>query len=258
MLSQLKAGDIIDGKKISSSINQATNSVRTLENEFRNVNTTAIGLSTTMRSIFSYALGGSAIYAVMNSMREAFSTTVELDTAMRDLKRVTDETEATYSNFMKTANETAIALGTTTSGAIEATTTFSQFGYGFQQASEYMSQMALVLSNVGDMSASDAASSLVSILKGFRLEAEETTKVVDILNEAGNRFALTTADLTEGLRVGGASLATANNDLNQASALIIAGTEVMRDSNTVANGLKTISMRLRGVSEDGEELSASM
>ena len=64
--------------------------------------------------------------------------------------------------------------------------------------------------------------------------------------------------MTEGLRVGGASLATANNDLEQASSLIIAGTEVMRDSNTVANGLKTISMRLRGVSEEGEELSASM
>lgn len=258
MLTQLKTGDVIDGKKISSSINSATSSVRTLENEFRNVNTTASGLSTTMKSIFSYAIGGSGIYLVMNSMRDAFNTTLELDTAMRDLRRVTEETESVYAEFMKTANETAVALGTTTSGAIEATTTFSQLGYTFEQASEYMSQMALILSNVGDMSASDAASSLVSILKGFRLEAEETTKVVDILNEAGNRFALTTADLTEGLRVGGASLATANNDLNQASALIIAGTEVMRDSNTVAQGLKTISLRMRGVSEDGEELNASM
>ena len=258
MLSQLKAGDVIDGKKISSSINQATNSVRTLENEFRNVNTTASGLVTTMRSIFSYALGGSGIYLALNSMREAFSITVELDSAMRDLKRVSEESESTYRNFMKTANETAIVLGTTTSGAIEAATTFKALGFSFKESSEYLSQMALVLSNIGNMSASDSASSLVSILKGFRLEAEETTKVVDILNEAGNRFALTTADLTEGLRVGGASLATANNDLNQASALIIAGTEVMRDSNTVANGLKTISMRLRGVSEEGEELSASM
>ena len=32
----------------------------------------------------------------------------------------------------------------------------------------------------------------------------------------------------------------------------------MQDPTTVANGLKTISMRLRGVAEDGEELSASM
>lgn len=185
MLSQLKAGDVIDGKKITSSINQATNSVRTLESEFRNVNTTASGLATTMKSIFSYALGGSAIYAVMNSMRDMVSTTIELDGAMRDLKRVSDETESTYSEFMKTANQTAINLGTTTSGAIEAVTTFKALGYSFKESSEYLSQMALILSNVGDMSASDASSSLVSILKGFKLEASETTKVVDLLNEAG-------------------------------------------------------------------------
>lgn len=258
LLGQLKAGDVIDGKKISSSINAATSSVRTLENEFKNVNTAASGLATTMRNIFSYAFGGSAIYAAMNSMRAAVNTTIELDTAMRDLRRVSDETESTYNNFMQTANETAIALGTTTAGAIEATTTFKQLGYSFKESSEYMSQMAMILSNVGNMSASDAASSLVSILKGFRMEAEETTKIVDVLNEAGNRFALTTGDLTEGLRIGGASLATANNDLEQASALIISGTEVLRNSNLVANGLKTISMRMRGVSEDGEELTASM
>nr|DAK72612.1 MAG TPA: minor tail protein [Caudoviricetes sp.] len=185
MLSQLQGGDIIDGKKITSSINQATNSVRTLESEFRNVNTTASGLATTMKSIFSYAIGGSAIYAVMNSMREAFDTVVELDSAMRDLRRVSSESESTYRNFMETANATAVALGTTTSGAIEAVTTFKALGYSFKESSEYLSQMALILSNVGDMSASDASSSLVSILKGFKLESSETTKVVDLLNEAG-------------------------------------------------------------------------
>lgn len=57
-----------------------------------------------------------------------------------------------------------------------------------------------------------------------------------------NRFALTTADLAEGLRIGGSSLAIANNDLEEASALIISGTEILRDSNMVANGLKTISI----------------
>lgn len=185
MLSQLQGGDIIDDKKITSSINQATNSVRTLESEFRNVNTTASGLATTMKSIFSYAIGGSAIYAVMNSTREAFDTVVELDSAMRDLRRVSSESESTYRNFMETANATAVALGTTTSGAIEAVTTFKALGYSFKESSEYLSQMALILSNVGDMSASDASSSLVSILKGFKLESSETTKVVDLLNEAG-------------------------------------------------------------------------
>lgn len=185
MLSQLKAGDVIDGKKISSSINQATNSVRTLENEFRNVNTTASGLATTMKSIFSYALGGSGIYLALNSMREAINTTISLDDSLRDLKRVTDLTSSEYENFMKVANQTAIALGTTTSGAIDATTRFSQLGFSFKESSEYLSEYALLLSNVSDISATEASSAIVSVLKGFQMETSEVASIVDTINEAG-------------------------------------------------------------------------
>lgn len=258
MLSQLKAGDVIDGKKISSSINQATNSVRTLENEFRNVNTTASGLATTMRSIFSYALGGSGIYFALNSMREAINTTISLDNSLRDLKRVTNLANAEYEKFMKTANETAIALGTTTSGAIDATTRFSQLGYSFDEASDSLSKYALILSNVADMSATDSSSAIVSVLKGFQMETEDVSRIVDVINESGNKFALDSSSLAEGLRIGAANLSIAGNDLEQASAMIIAGTEILQDSGTVSNGLKTISMRLKGISQDGEELNASL
>ncbi len=257
-LSSLKSGEIINGKAISSQINSANNSVRTLEASMKELNSTGGSLATTFKNIFSYALGGSGIYLVLNSIRDAINTTISLDDSLRDLKRVTDLTSAEYEKFMHQANQTAIALGTTTAGAIDATTTFSQLGYSFDEASQYMSKMAMVLSNVGDMDASSAASSLVSILKGFRLEAKETTEVVDVLNEAGNKFALTTGDLTEGLRIGGASLALANNDLEEASSLIIAGTEILRDSNMVANGLKTISMRIKGLADENGELALGL
>lgn len=258
MLSQLQGGDIIDGKKITSSINQATSSVRTLESEFRNVNTTASGLATTMKSIFSYALGGSGIYLALNSMREAINTTISLDDSLRDLKRVTSLANSEYSKFMQTANQTAIALGTTTSGAIDATTRFSQLGYSFDEASNSLSKYALILSNVADMSATDASSAIVSVLKGFQMETSEVASIVDTINEAGNKFAIDSGGLANALQVGSANLSIAGNDLQQASALIITANEVMQDPLTVSNGLKTISMRLRGVAEDGEELSASM
>lgn len=258
LLSRLKGGEIIDGKKLSSSINTATNSVRQLENSFRNVSTASSGFTNSMRTAFSYIIGGSGVYAVINGIKNAVNTTIELDTAMRDLKRVTSETESTYSRFMQTANQTAISLGTTTSGAIEATTRFSQLGYSFSEASEKLSKYALTLSNVGNMSAMDASSAIVSILKGFKLDTNEVERIVDSLNEAGNKFAIDTNSLTEGLRVGAANLSIAGNDLEQASALIITGTEVLQDSNTVSNGLKTISMRLRGISSDGEELNAKL
>lgn len=257
-LSSLKSGEVVNGKAISNQINIANNSVRTLENSMRELNTTGGSLANTFKSIFSYALGGSGIYLALNSMREAINTTISLDDSLRDLKRVTNLTSAEYEKFMKTANETAIALGTTTSEAIDSVTRFSQLGYSFDEASNSLSKYALILSNVADMSAKDASSAIVSALKGFQLETEDVSRIVDVINEAGNKFALDSSSLAEGLRIGAANLSIAGNDLEQASAMIIAGTEILQDSSTVSNGLKTISMRLKGISQDGEELNASL
>lgn len=257
-LSSLKSGEIVNGKAISNQINIANNSVRTLENSMRELNTAGGSLSNTFKSIFSYALGGSGIYLALNSMREAINTIISLDDSLRDLRRVTELTNSEYDKFMKTANQTAIALGTTTSGAIDATTRFSQLGYSFDEASDSLSKYALILSNVADMSATDSSSAIVSVLKGFQMETSEVASIVDTINEAGNKFAIDSGGLANALQVGAANLSIAGNDLQQASALIITANEVMQDPTTVANGLKTISMRLRGVAEDGEELSASM
>lgn len=202
---------------------------------------------------------GMLLRSVFNEFKTGLTDIKNLDDALRDLKRVADDvSDSTLNNFINKANSMAIALGSSTEGVINATTTFKQLGYSFEEASNYMAKNSIILSNVGDMSTEDSANAIVSILKGFKMEASQTTQVVDMLNEAGNRFAITTGQLAEGLRIGSASLAIANNDLAQSSALITAGTEVLRNPDQVANGLKTISMRLRGISQDGEELVPNM
>lgn len=237
-------------------INSTTMALRQQTSELTKQQTTMSGL---IKQTASYAGIGSLMYAGISQVKQGIRDIVSLDTAMRDLKRVSDDvSNESLKNFTSKANEMAIALGNSTEGVIRATTTFKQLGYSFKEANDFMAQNALILSNVGDMSAEDSANSIVSILKGFRKEASETTNVVDILNETGNRFAITTGQLTEGLRIGSASLAVANNSLEESTALITAGTEVLRNPTQVANGLKTISMRLRGVASEGEELTGSM
>lgn len=202
---------------------------------------------------------GMLLRSVFNELRTGLTDIKNLDDALRDLKRVVDDvSDNTLNSFVNKANSMAIALGSSTEGVIKATTTFKQLGYTFEEASNYMAKNSIILSNVGDMSAEDSANSIVSILKAFKLEASDTTQVVDMLNEAGNKFAITTQQLAEGLRVGSASLAIANNDLAQSSALITTGTEVLRNPEQVANGLKTISMRLRGIADENGELVPEM
>lgn len=254
LLSQVKSGKIIDGKAISAEVNTARNSVNQLSSAVNSVRTNASSLGSIFKSVFSYAVGGSLIYAGINQIRQGLKDIKDIDTAMRDLIRVSDDvSESVLSGFATKANAMGIALGRTTEDAITATATFKQLGYTFEEASQYMAKNSLVLSNVGDMSAKDSSNAIVSVLKGFRLEAKDTTAVVDSLNEAGNRYAITTGELASGLRLSSAALALANNNLQQSEALIVAGTEVLRNPEEIGTGLKTISMRLNQVKTVGGE-----
>lgn len=266
ILQKLNGGTTFSGSKISSELNKASSASKDLKNsvvQSSNALRLASKEASTLGDSLSRAFKNSGIfistYQVFNIIRNGLTDIKNLDDALRDLKRVSDDVSASLINsFVSQANSMAIALGNTTEGVIKATTTFKQLGYTFKEASEYMAKNSIILSNVGDMSAEDSANAIVSILKGFRMEASQTTSVVDMLNEAGNRFAITTGQLAEGLRVGSASLAIANNDLAQSSALITAGTEVLRNPDQVANGLKTISMRLRGIADENGELVPEM
>jgi TP901 family phage tail tape measure protein len=246
---ELQGGKAFSGSKITSELNGITNASRQLNNTLESNMHTSESFGTRIKD----ALGNMGVYFTayqgvmlgVNALKDAVETVTSIDTKMRDLRRVTDDaTSETLNNFPKQANEMAISLGQTTENAIQATTVWKQLGYTWEEATQYLSKESMILSNVGDMSAEDSTNALVSTLKAFKLEAKDTTSVVDSLNEAGNRFAIKTGELAEGLRVGGASLAIANNSLEQSEALIITGTEVLRDSNEVANGLKTIAMRL--------------
>lgn len=61
-----------------------------------------------------------------------------------------------------------------------------------------------------------------------------------------NGFALANSDIIDALQNSSSAMAVANNSLDETIALITAGTEVTQQASKVGNGLRTISMRIRG------------
>lgn len=78
------------------------------------------------------------------------------------------------------------------------------------------------------------------------------------VNRVGNSFALTNDDIMTALETSSSSMAMANNSLEQTIALITAGNEIIQNPGKVGNGLRTISMRIRGFNEDTEELDEDL
>lgn len=208
-----------------------------------------------MGELSSYMSGMALFSRASQEIKKGIQYVREIDLALTELKKVTDETEESYDKFLKTAAKTGARLGTTISAVTEATATFAKLGYSMEQATD-MAEAAIVYKNVGDNieSTEDAADSIISTMKGFKLEATESMSIVDRFNEVGNRFAITSKGIGEALRLSASALSEGGNSLDESIGLITAANEVVNDPSSVGTALKTLTLRLRGSKTELEEM----
>ncbi len=70
-----------------------------------------------------------------------------------------------------------------------------------------------------------------------------------------NEMAVSNKDIVEVMTRSSSAMAAANNTFEETIALATAATEITRDAGQAGNALRTISMRIRGYSEETEEYS---
>lgn len=198
---------------------------------------------------------GGAVARAIRTVKQMFTNVKELDTAMIELKKVTDETNDTYQEFLANSTIKAKELGVTITDLIKATSSFAKLGYSLEDSSK-LGEVATMYANVGDEieSVDDAASSIISTIKAFDIDASDSMSIIDKINEVSNKESISAGGLGEALQRSAAALATANNDINQTLALITAGNLVNQDPSAVGTGLKTVSLRIRGAKAELEEL----
>lgn len=192
-----------------------------------------------------------AVYSQLKKMPEAV---YEIDTAMTELYKVTDETDARYTKFLTNACNNAKELGRTVSSLIEQTANWSKLGYSMDQAEE-LAKISSIYANVGEVDDDTAVSDLVTAMKAFNIEADNAIDIIDKLNALGNQYAVSSADLGEGLSNSASALALAGNSIDEALAMITAMSEITQSASESGNALKILSMRIRGYDEETESYS---
>jgi TP901 family phage tail tape measure protein len=216
-------------------------------------------LSRLFKEHFQTAIAMAGVAMIKQGLREVYNNVVDMDTSMTNLKKVTNETESAYSSFLSSASSQARELGASISDVIDSTAEWSRLGYTLDESQE-LAKWSTVLSNIGDGidSASDAASYLVSILKGFRMEADEVEHVVNVLNSVGNNEPISESGIAEALVRSASALSAAGNSFEESVSLISAANSVLQDPDTVGTTLKTISMYLRASKTDAEAFGVSV
>lgn len=236
-----------------------------IQREFKEVQQSAIAAGKTgmafgtsikgaFQSIARYVGVSTIIYQSIAALKEMFNNVVSIDTEMTELKKVTNETAASYAKFLSNSGAVAKEIGSTVTGIISSTADFARLGYGFEDSQE-LAKVANIYAVVGDEveSVDVATQSIISTLAAYKDEITDTMQIVDKFNEVGNNFAISSGGIGDALQRSASSLAAANNSLDQSIALITAANTVVQDPDSVGTAFKTISMRIRGAKTELEE-----
>lgn len=206
------------------------------------------GFQGKINSILQYTASITSIYRIWGEIRRGIQYIREIDSALTELKKVTDETEKTYDNFLDTAAKTADKVGSTIKEVVSSTADWARLGYSLEDAHQLAESTSILLNVSEFQSIEDATSALTSTLQAFGYTADQSMNVVDVLNEVGNNFAISSDGIATALQDSASSLMAANNSYEEAVALIAAANRVVQDPNSVGAALRTISLRLRGTS----------
>ena len=193
------------------------------------------------------------VYDVINLGKEGFNVVRELNTALTEMRKVSAETVQGLKDYQATTFDTADAVGTTAKQIQNSTADWMRLGESMNQAAE-SAKDANVLLNVSEFEGIDEATeSLISMSQAYK--DLDKMDIIDVLNNIGNNYSISTDGLATALKDSASALVTANNDLNEAVSLTTAGNAITQDPSKVGAGLRTISLRLVGTEEAKQELS---
>lgn len=175
-----------------------------------------------------------ALHQMQNGLRVVYQNVVEIDTAITELRKVSEYAGKSLEEYMGRAAEQAQKLGVSISDYVNSTADWKRLGYSDEDA-ENLATYSTLLRNVGDGidDVNTSSSYLISTLQGFGLLADQAEDVVNKIDAVANTQPVTANDLGEILTRSSAAMSAANNTLEETIALGTAANAVIQDADTV-------------------------
>ena len=259
LLKQLQSGDpSVNVKKIHERFLELTVAERNAGREARNL--FDIFKDKKIYSFLGQAASMFSFYDLINLGRQGFTVIKDLDSALTEMRKVSDETVSSLKKFQTASFDVSQQVGATALEIQNSAADFMRLGYSLKDASKF-AEDANIYANVGDMDISEATEHMISSIQAWQSEfsnaTEASTNIIDRYNEVGNRFAITSADIGSAMERSAAALKAGGNTLNESIGLITAGNLIQQDADTTANALKVMSLRIRGAKADLESMGES-
>ena len=158
-----------------------------------------------------------------------YNNVVDIDTAMTELRKVTDNTNQQYAEFFDNIGQKAKDLKIDLSDLISQTAEWGKRGYSLDEA-ETLATNSGIYSVVGEVDNATAVQDLTTVMKSYNMTVDESINIVDKFNAISNKYAVSASDIGDMLSRSVSSLSVAGNTLDQAIAMGTAITEITGDA----------------------------
>ena len=197
------------------------------------------------------------IMALVRTIRQMISETIELDSAMTQLEVVTHANESAMREYGDTIARTAKRIGSSITDLVDSTTVYARLGYSLDEAST-LAEYTAMLQNVGDIDVEDAQNAVTAIVKAYGKGVADIETIMDEMVKVGNNFPISVSQLAEGMNNAGSALSSAGNTFEQSLALLAAANTTVQNISKASTGLRTIAARIRNTKTELDEMGEAM
>lgn len=215
-----------------------------------------------LETFATYLVSSAVTMGFVNGVRTMIENVKDLDKALTDLRIVTGSTREETQELLKTYNQMAQQLGTTTMSVSEGAVDWLRQGYSEEDARELLTQ-SMTLSIVGDMDSVAATESLTSAMKGYSLSVSEASDVVDKFFQVDMKAATSSEDMALALAKTAANAKLAGLSLDDVIGQLAVVNETMKEAgestgtfyNTMLSRMSYIKAGRMDDPETGESLN---
>lgn len=218
----------------------------------KNIQSFGDALKTTFTKYVLFDVASEAIQMLNRAILDTIQTVSELDKTMTNISRVTNLAREDFKDFMLEANQMAKDLHKTTNEVLKSIESFSKMGFS-EKDTQFLTELSQMVSSVGDIDIDQAVSSIITLQKGFKLSLEGVKQALDGANTLANENAYEMIDLAVLWEKASSTMKVAGNSVQETMSLFGASQEVVNNADVVSTALKTLSLRLRGVDEEGKK-----
>lgn len=176
-----------------------------------------------------YMTTQSVVYKVIGGVQQTLATLIntikELDKAMVNLQIASGYTREEMKSALTDYNSIAIEMGRSTQEVLSAANDWLRAGYDIKTANVLIKD-SMKLSTLGMIDSAKATEYLISTMKGWKLQAEEVSGVVDDLTALDMAFATSAGDIAQAMAKANVSASLAGVDRKTYESMLTAVMDV--------------------------------